>query len=120
MTHAIILLAHGSRDPQWRAPIEAVAAHIRQRAPDQRVACAYLELSEPDLPTLASELIAEGIDSITVFPLFLGMGKHARQDLPALLEALRLQHPRVKVSLLPSAGEQQRLLELLASIALET
>ena len=25
----IILLAHGSRDPLWKQPIEAVAAHIR-------------------------------------------------------------------------------------------
>ena len=24
--HGIVLFAHGSRDPQWRAPIEAVAA----------------------------------------------------------------------------------------------
>jgi lipopolysaccharide export system permease protein len=37
----IILLAHGSRDPQWREPIEAVAAQIRAVAPGTPVRCAY-------------------------------------------------------------------------------
>jgi len=43
----IILLAHGSRDPLWRAPIEAVAERIRTSAPGTPVLCAYLELCAP-------------------------------------------------------------------------
>ena len=36
----IILLAHGSRDPLWRVPIEAVAERIRASAPGTPVLCA--------------------------------------------------------------------------------
>ena len=28
--HATVLFAHGSRDPLWRAPIEAVAARMQR------------------------------------------------------------------------------------------
>ena len=114
----IVLLAHGSRDPQWRAPIEAVAAHIHARQPDTPVCCAYLELCAPSLPQAATDLIADGARHIRVFPLFLGVGKHAREDLPRLVEQVRAAHPGVAIELLPTAGEYAELTALMASIAL--
>jgi len=116
--HAVILFGHGSRDPLWRQPIEAVAARIAVQAPERPVRCAYLELSSPDLPTVAAELAATGTASITVVPMFLGTGKHAREDLPLLMTQLRLAHPGIEFRLQPAVGEDQRLLDLLASIAL--
>lgn len=114
----IILLAHGSRDPQWRAPMEAVAAHILARQPDTPVCCAYLELCAPSLPEAATDLIASGTRHIRVFPIFLGVGKHAREDLPLLIEQIRTAHPGVAIELLPSAGEYEQLTLLMADIAL--
>ena len=116
--HAIILFAHGSRDPLWHKPIQAVAARIAQRAPDTPVRCAYLELTEPDLPYVANTLIAEGANSLCIVPLFLGVGRHAREDLPALIHSLQAQHPNVAITCQPAVGEQERLLDLLADIAL--
>jgi sirohydrochlorin cobaltochelatase len=117
-SRGVILLAHGSRDPQWREPIEAVAAQIRMRVPGTPVRCAYLELCAPSLPEAVTDLIAEGAASIRVFPLFFGVGKHAREDLPRLVEQLRASHPGVAVELLPSAGEHHALTALMADIAL--
>jgi sirohydrochlorin cobaltochelatase len=114
----IILFAHGSRDPQWRAPIEAVAAHIRVRQSDTAVRCAYLELCAPSLLEAATELIAAGARQIKVFPIFFGVGKHAREDLPLLIEQIRIAHPGVAVELLPAAGEYAQLTALMADIAL--
>lgn len=114
----IILLAHGSRDPLWRDPIEAVAAQVRLREPGTPVSCAYLELCPPSLPEAATNLIAVGARHIRVFPLFFGIGKHAREDLPLLVERVRLAHPGVEVELLPAAGEYRELTALIASIAL--
>ena len=116
--HAIILFAHGSRDPLWHKPIQAVAARIANRAPDTPVRCAYLELTEPDLPHVANTLIAEGANSLCIVPLFLGVGRHAREDLPALIQTLQAQHPSVVITCQPAVGEQERLLDLLADIAL--
>ena len=116
---AILIFAHGSRDPQWRAHVEAVAAAVRQQSPDAHVACAYLELCAPDLPSAAAQAIAAGASELRVLPLFFGMGKHAREDLPLLMEQLRLAHPGASFRLLPTAGEQPRLTALLAQLALE-
>lgn len=113
----IVLFAHGSRDPLWRLPIEAVAAQISARHPGTLVRCAYLEICTPTLPEAAADLIAEGARQLRVFPLFLGVGKHAREDLPLLIEEIRLSHPGVSIELLPTAGEYEQMTALMADIA---
>ena len=113
-----VLFAHGSREPQWRAPIEAVAVQISARQPDARVRCAYLEICEPSLLDAASELIAAGARQLRVFPLFLGVGKHAREDLPLLIAQVRSAHPDVPIELLPAAGEYAQMTALMADIAM--
>lgn len=117
---AVVLFAHGSRDARWREPVEAVARRMTARRPEVPVACAYLELVEPDLPTAAARLIADGARSLRVVPLFLGMGKHVREDLPALVGALRAAHPDVVFSLAPAVGETTEVIDLLADIALRS
>ncbi|MEI7785319.1 MAG: CbiX/SirB N-terminal domain-containing protein [Betaproteobacteria bacterium] len=118
MSTAIVLFAHGSRDPLWHRPIQAVAEAVARREPAMAVRCAYLELSTPSLPDAVADLLATGVRHIRVFPVFLGVGKHAREDLPALMQALRTEHPTVQFELLPSAGEAPALTELLAELAL--
>jgi len=116
---AIIVFAHGSRDPLWRAPIESVAQAVRQRSPGAWTTCAYLELCAPDLLTAAAEAVAAGAREVRVLPVFFGMGRHAREDLPQLMAQLGTLHPGVTFHLLPTAGEQPRLTALLADLALE-
>ena len=113
----IVLFAHGSRDPLWRLPIEAVAAQISARQPGVLVRCAYLEICTPSLPDAAADLMAAGAGELRVFPLFLGVGKHAREDLPLLIEDIRSAHPGVPIELLPAAGEYAQMTTLLADIA---
>jgi sirohydrochlorin cobaltochelatase len=113
----IILLAHGSRDERWREPIEAVAARVTALDPQARVVCAYMELATPDLRTASAALIASGAKSLRVVPLFLGMGKHAREDLPLQLDALRGTWPQVEFQLANIVGEEPELVELMARIA---
>ena len=118
MTTAIILFAHGSRDPLWRLPIEAVATEIRRRLTAALVSCAYLELCSPSLPQAADDMVSAGAKHIRVFPLFLGVGKHAREDLPLIIEEIRSKHPQLRLELLATAGESAQLTALLADIAL--
>ncbi|WP_444813788.1 sirohydrochlorin chelatase [Variovorax arabinosiphilus] len=120
MPFAVVLFAHGSRDARWREPVEAVARRMTARQPAVPVACAYLELVEPDLPTAAGRLIADGARALRVVPLFLGMGKHVREDLPRLVDALRAAHPEVAFSLAPAVGETAEVIDLLADIALRS
>ena len=115
---AVILFAHGSRDPLWRGPIEAVAALAQRSAPEVQVRCAYLELCAPDLASSVQALLPLGVTSITVVPMFLGMGKHAREDLPRLMAELAQQHPEVRFAVRPAVGEDSEMIALLAQLAL--
>lgn len=117
-TTAIVLFGHGSRDALWHLPIQAVAQRIRNASPNQVVDCAYLELTQPSLPDLASELIAAGANNIRVLPMFLGVGRHAREDLPVLIDALRIRYPQVRFDVLCAIGENDAVLDLMATIAL--
>ncbi len=116
---AIVLFAHGSRDPLWRAPIEAVAQRIRALAPHATVACAYLEYTEPTLDAAVAQLAAGGATAITVWPMFLGTGRHAREDLPRLVDALQEQYPAIAFSLQPAIAEHPEVLQAMAFAALQ-
>ena len=121
MTKAIgiLLFAHGSRDARWRAPVEAVAARIVALDAAAQVRCAYLELVEPSLPVAAAELVALGVSEVRIVPLFLGVGKHVREDLPGLVADLRAAHPGIAFDLRAAVGESSRLVDLLARMALD-
>lgn len=119
MSRAIILVGHGSRDPLWRVPIEAVSARLAAARPEIHTRCAYLELQPPDVRAAAAELVGLGATRISLVPVFLGTGKHARADLPRLLDLLRSEHPGLEFELRPPVGEDPRVLDLLADIALE-
>ena len=117
---AIVLFAHGSRDPLWRAPIEAVAERIRTLAPGAAVACAYLEYTEPTLETVVAQLAGSGSTAIAVWPMFLGTGRHARDDLPRLVDALRAQHPGIDFTLQAAIAEHPDVLHAMAAAALQS
>ncbi len=117
MALGIVLLAHGSRDPLWKQPIEAVAAQMKRVSPSIAVRCAYLEATAPDLASSVTELAGLGVRAIRVVPLFLGMGKHTREDLPRLLASVRADNPQIAFDLRPALGEEQQVIELIANIA---
>ncbi|ARU05452.1 hypothetical protein CCO03_12815 [Comamonas serinivorans] len=86
-----ILLGHGSRDPHWRAGLDAVAHTLRQA--DTPCCCAFIELCPPTLHEAADALLAQGCTELCITPMFLGLGRHARHDIPELVEQLH-QHLR--------------------------
>lgn len=116
----IVLFAHGSRDPLWRLPIEAVAIQIQALSPSTHVMCAFLELTSPDLPTCVQAMSLQGLTQIAVVPMFLGIGKHAREDLPELMKSLQTNYPHIQFDLRPAIGEEPELTMAMAQIALKS
>ena len=118
MKPAILLLAHGARDPRWAAPFEAVAARIAVLAPDRAVRLSYLDFLSPDLASAGDQLVQEGCDRIDIVPLFLGSGGHVRNDVPRLLAELREHNASVTWTLHPAIGELSDVIEAMAQAAL--
>jgi len=82
---ALIGLAHGSRHPGVRGPIEALmsAAGDLLEIPARS---AYLDLTEPDLGTVIGELSRHGSARAVVVPLLFTNAFHARIDVPSTVE----------------------------------
>jgi sirohydrochlorin cobaltochelatase len=113
----IILLGHGSRDPQWTASFEQVRAAVERRLPDCATALAYLEQSVPDFATAVDQLVARGATLIEVVPLFLGAGGHVRNDVPQLVERAMARHTQVHFLLAPFIGDAPAVLDAIADYA---
>lgn len=116
-TSALVLFAHGARDPDWARPIERVRDTVRAQAPGVRVAVAYLEFMSPDLATTLAELVGEGVNQITVVPVFIAQGGHLKKELPLMLEEARARHAGVEFTLAPPVGESPSVVEAMATQA---
>ena len=96
MKNALLLFAHGSRNPAWAREFETLRDEIKRLAPERMVALCYLELCEPNFAEGAQALIAQGATDIEVVPLFFAPGKHTVEDLPALVAEANAAHPQLR------------------------
>ncbi|MDH2292772.1 MULTISPECIES: sirohydrochlorin chelatase [Cobetia] len=112
---ALILLAHGSRDPRWREPFEALETSLASRL-KRPTRLAYMELCDPLLTDTIDALAADGAARIDILPLFFAAGRHLREDVPAMLETSRQQHPDCPITLLDPVGAHPAFVEALIEI----
>jgi sirohydrochlorin cobaltochelatase len=111
LKRGIILFAHGSRDPEWSRPFERIAVALSKRK-EFLVKIAYLELMQPSLDAAIADMVASGVASIRIVPLFFGAGGHVKEDLPRLVAAA---NPPVQVTIDPPIGEQAPVIEAIAA-----
>jgi sirohydrochlorin cobaltochelatase len=116
LREGIVLVAHGSRDPQWSRPFELIAASLAKKLPAVCVGLAYLEHGASLEETVAA-LAAKGVGSIRVVPVFLGQGGHVREDLPRLVS--QATRPGVQLRLDKPIGEEPRVIEAIVGAIAE-
>jgi sirohydrochlorin cobaltochelatase len=112
---AIILFAHGARDPQWAEPFQRIREQVKALRPGVPVALAFLELMEPGLAECVASLAAQGTRHMTLVPLFMAQGGHLKKDLPRIVQALQVDHPGVSITVTPAIGESAMLLAAIAA-----
>ena len=111
---ALVLFAHGARDPGWAAPFVRLQQLTQTALPDVLVSLAFLELMTPKLPELAVELQQSGCSDVTVVPVFLGKGGHVARDLPVLIAQLEMDYPGIEWRVAAAAGEDAGVLNAIA------
>lgn len=100
----IILLAHGSPDPLWKKPFEALYEQAVEFYGSDHSSLAYMELTTPTLEDVVGQL-DQKIKRVAVLPLFFAVGRHLRQDVPAQIDALQNEH--LRIDLLPPIGDDE-------------
>jgi sirohydrochlorin cobaltochelatase len=115
---AILLFAHGSRDPAWRLPLDAVLEQVQSQHPGP-CRLAFLELMQPSLPDALAELAGLGCSPIRVMPLFWAAGKHVNRDLINIVAAFLEEHPEVRVEIAAPLGDNPQMRRAIADWALD-
>jgi len=114
---ALVLYAHGARDPRWAEPFERLLAIVQAKRPSVPVALAFLDYLEPDLTKAVQALVRQGANRIRIVPLFFGRGGHLRDDFPLQLANAGAAVPNVTIEVAEAAGEADAVLEALAEFA---
>lgn len=112
---ALVLFAHGAREPAWARPFERLQQMLQAGPPPCIVELAFLECMTPTLEEVADRLAAQGIRHILVVPVFMSAGRHLRRDLPHLLDRLRQRHPGIDFQATPPVGEMETVLAAMAA-----
>lgn len=116
---ALILFAHGARDPRWASPFERLREMTQQNAGGAIVRLAFLEFMTPSLPELVAQLVADGVSTISIVPVFLGQGGHVLRDLPLMLEQLRTDFPAIQIRQVQAVGEDESVLNAISNYCLQ-
>ena len=123
MPTLVVLMAHGSSDPRWRAPFEALLERLIPlfSAQNQQVALCYMERAQPTLEGVleAAAQRTTGPLKVVVLPLFMAAGAHYSEDITPLLAQVQAQYPQWHFSLQPPIGEHPKTQALLEALALE-
>ncbi|GGJ12900.1 hypothetical protein GCM10010121_024090 [Streptomyces brasiliensis] len=94
---ALVLVAHGSRDPRALGTVRALMDRVRRLRPAVPVHLGHIELDEPLLP---DTLAALGTTPAVLVPLLLSRGYHVERDIPEMAAAAGA-HARVAAPLGP-------------------
>jgi sirohydrochlorin ferrochelatase len=110
-TSALLLIAHGSRQPEANADLHHVADELRQRG-YAIVEPSYLELAEPGIPEGGARCVAAGARCVVLVPYFLSAGVHVRRDLAAARAELAGRFPEVDFLLAEPLGRHPLLIDV--------
>lgn len=109
----MVLIAHGSRNPDAAAGHASLVARVRRRSAIS-VVPAFLELNEPSIPRAIDDAVAAGATTVRLLPYFLHVGNHVASDLPELAAEARRRHAGVEVVLEEHIGADPALVDLVA------
>jgi len=108
------MVDHGSRRVEANEQILDMARRVALLVPDGTpIATAHLEVCAPTIADGIAELLAQGVDELRVLLYFLSDGRHAREDIPALVHAALAARPEVRVTIAGALGPDDLLARLM-------
>ena len=112
MSTALLLIAHGSRNPEANADLFQVADGVRRLKAYDIVETAFLELAEPTIARAGQACVEEGARKVVLLPYFLSAGVHVRDDLRRHRDELAARFPEVAFLLAEPLGPHPSLVDI--------
>lgn len=110
---AMLVMVHGSPRPESNIDMYAVVDEVRQTGRYPIVQVGFMECNAPDIASAVDQCVAEGADEVVAVPYFLHTGNHVTDDLPGLLEAAQIRHPRVRFMMSDYLGHDPLIADVL-------
>jgi sirohydrochlorin cobaltochelatase len=110
----MIVLGHGSRRREVGEAFTAMVDRIAGRIPETPVLPAFFSLGEPTLAHQVGVLAARGCSRVVIMQYFLYNGVHIEQDIPAMVEELRLEYPGIEFVVQPTLQDDPAMERLVA------
>lgn len=125
MTETILLVGHGSRDPNGNKEIEIFAEKWKILNPDWQIEVCFIEFSDILLDE-GFDKAAKNATRVLVIPLILNAAGHVKMEIPEHLAKARHRHPSVEfiygkhlgVSMTMLKVVKRRLSQAMASMAM--
>lgn len=95
MKETILLVGHGSRDPNGNKEIEEFSEQWRAQHPEWNIEVCYIEFADVLLDE-GFDNAAKNADRVLVIPLILNAAGHVKMEVPEHLEKARQRHPDVE------------------------
>jgi len=92
----LLLVGHGTRDPQGRQSLLDFAAAYQALDPSRPVFPCFLELTGPTIQEVVDRCVALGHTELSVLPVLLFAARHNKFDVTNELDRARLRHPQLR------------------------
>ena len=90
--NCILLIGHGSRDPEGNPQIEKFAKQWQESQPDWQIELCFIEFADIEIDQGLANAAAKG-DRVIIVPLVLNAAGHVRAEIPHHIEHAKTRHP---------------------------
>ncbi len=109
----LLLIGHGSRDPEGRQAFLELAQAYQARTPQRPVIPCFLELTQPTIAQGVEQCLAQGWQEIVALPLLLFGARHDKFDVTTELDRLQALYPQLRIHYGGPLGIRVEILQLL-------
>lgn len=109
----LLLIGHGSRDPQGQQAFLELAQAYQALTPHRPVIPCFLELTQPTIAQGVEQCLAQGWQEIVALPLLLFGARHNKFDVTMELDRLQALYPQLRIRYGGPLGIRIEILQLL-------
>ncbi|MET3207219.1 UNVERIFIED_CONTAM: sirohydrochlorin cobaltochelatase [Paenibacillus sp. PvR008] len=113
--NAILLVGHGSRDPEGNRELLEFAQAVADRVPDMCVETCFLELTRPSIAEGVQACVEQGATRVVLVPIILFAAGHAKIDIPMAIDRAKAKYPQVEFVYGRPIGVHEKIVSILQS-----
>ncbi|MBL0385808.1 sirohydrochlorin chelatase [Tumebacillus sp. ITR2] len=117
MSHAILLVGHGSRVQEGNSELLAFAGRVQGRLGEKYpiIETCFLELTTPTIPQGIAACVERGATRVTLVPIILFGAGHSKIHIPHAIDNARELYPHVEFSYGKPIGVHPKALDILTT-----